>query len=323
MKNYLILMLLHFVYHLPSFACGNEYEFYHFTHSYTNADGSIKETYGEYSGYYFNHGFNKEELNGKKVALEKALKEERKYQHLSDYALVLLKLGESKRSLTILQNLIKGHPNEYNINANLGTAYELNGKPDSALKYIRRGVKLNPNSHEGSEWIHVKILEAKLKMEKYPDYLKDHSILDLSLDINKDHTEEHIHIRDELAWQLKERIAFVKDPDPVVANLLFDMANLVAITEVLENAVPLYDLSIKYQPQNLKEVLARRDEVKEIIFWATVRNNALWVISTMLLVVGIFFLIRRILSVRKIRKERKAKSQTAEIPVYNSIHLQK
>jgi len=48
----------------------------------------------------------------------------------------------------------------------LGTAYELAGKNEPALRWIREGLRRNPNSHKGTEWLHVKILEAKIEQEK-------------------------------------------------------------------------------------------------------------------------------------------------------------
>tara|TARA_B110000046_G_C13024495_1_gene413104 strand:+ start:2444 stop:2677 length:234 start_codon:yes stop_codon:yes gene_type:complete len=61
---------------------------------------------------------------------------------LSDYAVYLMKAGRVDESLAILKELNKNLPQEYQIAANLGTAYELNGELDSALFYINAESKL-------------------------------------------------------------------------------------------------------------------------------------------------------------------------------------
>lgn len=53
-----------------------------------------------------------------------------------------MKLGKADVALEILKELNYHYPNEYKIVANLGTAYELNAELDSALKYIKKGIKL-------------------------------------------------------------------------------------------------------------------------------------------------------------------------------------
>ena len=70
---------------------------------------------------------------------------------LSDYAVYLMKAGRVDESLAILKELNKNLPQEYQIAANLDTAYELNGELDSALFYIKRGIEINPDAHAGSE----------------------------------------------------------------------------------------------------------------------------------------------------------------------------
>lgn len=85
------------------------------------------------------------------------------YKIWSDIAVNLMKLGMADSAIKILIPLAKKYPEEYNILANLGTGYELIGALDSAHKYISKGFEINPRSHRGSEWIHVKILEAKIQ----------------------------------------------------------------------------------------------------------------------------------------------------------------
>ncbi|MEO6907479.1 MAG: hypothetical protein ABI210_06275, partial [Abditibacteriaceae bacterium] len=103
---------------------------------------------------------------------------------------------------------------------------------------------INPNSHQGSEWIHLKILEAKVHANGNPDYFRTHNILGLDfgqdkIPVNKtkrdlDQTEEQLYD------QLEERMTFINPKDPVVAQLLFDTGNITAITEDVGAALDIY-----------------------------------------------------------------------------------
>ncbi|MFL5728162.1 MAG: tetratricopeptide repeat protein [Cytophagaceae bacterium] len=273
MKARTVFLILFFILPFRIFACGNEYEE---GYSYTRADGQQVTTSVYHDSYHFYHGFNEEELTNKRLTLEASIQGQYNYKVQSDYALVLLKLGRTYESLGILKELVRQYPNEYNINANLGTAYELNGDPRQALKYIQRAVEINPLSHNGSEWIHVKILETKIQMDRNPLYLKNTSIIGLYVELDKSYSKKELDslnkIKEELVWQLTERINFVDAPDPVVANLLSDLGRLVTVTGFIENAIPVYTLSLKYQPLNFDSLIAQRDRLYEKVYWAKVRS---------------------------------------------------
>lgn len=164
--------LLLFSFLLSSFAlypCGNEY-----AHTW---DG--KRIYSRYFFLRDHHRhFDTDKLEKRISSLnQKVEKGEATFKTWSDLALNLMKLGEVDSALSILEPLALEHPEEYNILANLGTCYELSGRLDSALKYISLGLEKNPNSHRGSEWIHVKILEAKIKEQQYPGWINTNEIV--------------------------------------------------------------------------------------------------------------------------------------------------
>ena len=98
---------------------------------------------------YWWHGFDGgalttlEDMAGKNIA-------GLNYKQRSDYAVAQLKVGHKAEGLRILQDLYRSHPNEYNIVANLGTAYELNGDKAKALELLQKAVAINPLSHFGS-----------------------------------------------------------------------------------------------------------------------------------------------------------------------------
>jgi tetratricopeptide (TPR) repeat protein len=186
--------------------------------------------------------------------LERASLEQR-----NDYAVVLLHLGEIKPALAILVKIEQERPGLYATATNLGTAYELAGKNEQALGWIRAGIRRNPGSHEGTEWLHAAVLEAKLAMAKDPQWLRSSSVL--GLDFGNE-VVPRMPVRfprtnvgtagdarqTELAFyrQLHERLQFVEAPDPIVGDLLYDYANLLMVTDVLESAEAVYELALRY-----------------------------------------------------------------------------
>ncbi len=189
----------------------------------------------------FHKNFDKESYVDKIKQLEARLKKDHNYMLLSDYSVCLLKLGKSAEALQLLIEIYNHYPNDYKIAANLGTAYELNGQPDSALKYIRRDIELNPNDHDGSEWIHVKILETELLLKKDPAYLTSNSVLQLT---EKQKNDSMICYQ--LGIQLQERVPFTPGPNALMANLFTDFGDLSANTKSVEYARAYYLTAKEY-----------------------------------------------------------------------------
>ncbi len=190
---------------------------------------------------HFNKNFNKEKQVSSLHKHEKKLASTHSYKNLSDYSVTLLKLGKNKEALQLLIELYKYFPKEYNILANLGTAYELNNKADSALKYINIGLKLNPSGHEKSEWVHIKILETKLNLQKDNFYLQKNSVLQLSEKQKLDTL-----IRKQIKIQVQERFPFSPSPDPIMASIFVDLGDCFANTYSIEYARVLYQIASEY-----------------------------------------------------------------------------
>jgi hypothetical protein len=155
------------------------------------------------------------------------------YKDSSDAAVLLIKNGEVFHALGMFQLLMQAHPAEYTIASNLGTAYELAGENDSALKYIRLGMKLNPKSHRGSEWVHERILKTKLALADDPRWLEWHTALDLShhmfreeMDFGKNTGRgmAQVDTLTAIIYQLNERIPFTSAPDLIMASITSDLA---------------------------------------------------------------------------------------------------
>lgn len=137
-------------------------------------------------------------------------------------------MGNYKVAKSIFLALEKRQPGTYNNAANLGTTYELLGMNDSALYWINKAIKINPKSHQGSEWIHVKILEAKIKADKLgKGYLDTCNVLGLAWgDSLVPLAKPGLDVADlsqDLIYQLNERLKFIKPMEPVMARLLFDL----------------------------------------------------------------------------------------------------
>lgn len=200
--------------------------------------------------------------------MEAALRGSTNFNDRSDYSIALMYLGRSKEAVELLQKLEKEEPGHYFVAANLGTAYELTGNNENAARWIAEDIKRNPESHEGTEWLHLKILEAKMAREKDPDYFKKHSVLDLRPEnaaskvlLIGDKKMETREVMNAIQHQLHERMQFVKPPDPAVASLLFDYAAIEAANGTLESAEYILRLAVDYgyPPEQVQPLMKTYD----------------------------------------------------------------
>ena len=161
--------------------------------------------------------------------------------------------GNYQAGIEVLQRIEKETPNLYATASNLGTAYELLGNLPLAVQWIQEGINRDPNSHHGTEWLHVLILQAKQKLLTEPGFLNMHHLIDLTNSFKEtDLIEIHgtpysiAKIRDALFYQLRERMVFVKPQEPIVADLLYTFAKIEEQTTVLNEANKLLDMAINY-----------------------------------------------------------------------------
>jgi tetratricopeptide (TPR) repeat protein len=237
---------------LSSRACLNDY----FTF---DKEGHVYEV-GEMFWAPFNTNFNKELIVSKLHKMQTKLQQEHSFMLLSDYAVALLKLGKVNEGLDILVELSYHYPGEYKIASNLGTAYELHGDVDSALKYIRRGMELNPNDHGGSEWIHVKILETKKEIAKDPSWLSKHTVLQLTEKQKNDSV-----VRRQLRIQLDERFPFSPGPDVMMASMFVDLGDLYLNTFSVGFAIVSYELAKNYYGDNTAALETKIKETRKLL----------------------------------------------------------
>lgn len=173
-----------------------------------------------------------------------------KLEDYSDYGTMLVYNGEYLKAKAIFIDIERQKPGLYATAANLGTTYELLGQNDSAYYWINKAMKINPQSHEGSEWIHVKILEAKMQAKGDASYFAKHNLLSLDFgDTEIPQNKQGIdldRLRKQLYHQLNERMSFVKPQDPIVAQLLFDLGNVSAITMDVKSGLQVYEVAQAY-----------------------------------------------------------------------------
>ena len=213
----------------PAYSCINEFSI--------NAKGDTTQLEDHAVLYLYETSFDKKEIEEWLANYDLKKISSYKLEKQSDIAVQLLKLGEFEEAVKIFERLVAKNPYKYEFNANLGTTYELLGKNKLALKYIKKGIEINPDAHNGSEWIHVKILEAKVALEKNPNWLRTHKIVDLEAEIpiiqevlNKAHQEEvdssrvFTALMYNLHEQLQTRLPYAPSPDLFMALLYEELA---------------------------------------------------------------------------------------------------
>ncbi len=157
----------------------------------------------------------------------------------NDLAVARILTGKYPEAIALLRETEKKFPGSAKVAANLGTALELSGNDTEALEWIREGVKRDADEHKGSEWLHARILEAKLEIAKNPQWLEKNRVL--ALDFGNDEVpvvpailpitkEGRLRGGDDLVEdiqiQLEERTKFVKPPNAVVGDVARSLGDL-------------------------------------------------------------------------------------------------
>ena len=166
----------------------------------------------------------------------------------SDYGVRLIYLGRNEEAKRLYIDIEKRNPGRYATAANLGTTYELLGNNDSALYWIKKAVAINPKSHDESEWLHVKILEAKIGGDQYinSEFLLNTSFGNKLVPESRMDKKALYKLSRVLYYQLNERVSFVKPKDKIVGLLLFELGNICAIQQDVELALRIYDKAREY-----------------------------------------------------------------------------
>lgn len=177
----------------------------------------------------------KEPWETRRDRLRKELAAGGDYRVKNDLATALAHTGDAAEAVTLLEQIEAEKPGLYVTAANLGTAYELAGNNEKALEWIRKGIERNARAHQGTEWLHVRILEAKLALRDDPMWLESNSIVgqrkkyggvEVYAVGNRGEKLSLEQIKGALVYQLHERLQFVNPPDAIVGELLLDLGTL-------------------------------------------------------------------------------------------------
>lgn len=181
---------------------------------------------------------------------------------------MLMRLSRPQEAVRSLLEAEKKHPGRYGTAANLGTAYELAGDLRNARLWIGEGISRDPQAHSGTEWLHLLILDARIELEKDPDWLRGHSVTGLDFGRRaepsfKGFPENHKDFQKALEYQLRERMTFVAPPDAVVGDLLFDLANLTSEKASPHHTLALLRLAQLYNPTMARPLTVRMKHFRE------------------------------------------------------------
>lgn len=251
----------------PALACINEYE----------PRGQPSLVFGDY-----------DEIDWQNRVKELAGRDD--YRSRNDYAAALMRVKRAPEAVEVLVGVERQHPGEYIVAANLGTAYELSGNLPQALRWIEEGIRRNPEAHQGTEWLHVRILEARSQLASDPEWLKWHRVL------TQADLADGVRLEKALRYQLHERMWFVKPPDPVVGDLLLVRAERVDQPGRVQEAAEMYQLALSYQPQQGGDAAARRrDELAgQVRTGQKLETGGLMAVLACLGVIGVMLALQKV-----------------------------
>ncbi|TPG32625.1 tetratricopeptide repeat protein [Flavobacterium pectinovorum] len=208
--------------------------------------------YDEHKSIPIGHTFNVENFPKLIQDLEYQYKKTNDIDYLSDKGYVLIISGKYQEALKLYLEIEKLKPNRYSTASNLGTLYELMGENQKAYDWIKKSIKLNPESHKGSEWLHLKILEAKIKNLKDVSgaFLINTSFGSETIPKTKLSKKELEELEHALYYQLNERVTFIKPKDQIISVLLFELGNIALLNKDYLSTSDIYQFSKKYGFQN-------------------------------------------------------------------------
>jgi tetratricopeptide (TPR) repeat protein len=168
----------------------------------------------------------------------------------NDYAATLIHLGRLKEALPILLEIQKIQPNESNIAANLGMAYDLLGKKDSALYWCEEAWRLNPKTNT-EELVHIALLNYYLGKSAGGSFTG----LELSL-LKKSVKSSPPWFRVQVAMEdldkvIRQRLPFSASPDSGLAQLFWEYGMLCKAEELEPNAWVIFELARIFSDQKM------------------------------------------------------------------------
>ncbi len=278
----------------------------------TTISGARIELSPQGDAYWLQRAFNTDALE-KAYYFEQSLDKDQQKESTNQSVILMLK-AQPKEAIKRLLHEESKKTYRYEVASNLGTAYELNGELDKALFWIKEAIKRNKNSHYNTEWLHVRILEVKLAMLKDSDYLMNHPVISQK-DIYK---YSWMGIQEAIEYQLGERMIFIKEKDPIIADILFSYAQLKAKNSILEVALEALDYAERYGFTDTHKLKEAKEKYQHIISY-TDTKEMLWLVGYLLLFIAlmIFAYKKRWLVLSK--KQLKTSEISKQSPVKRTI----
>ena len=129
------------------------------------------------------------------------------------------------------------------------------GENSKALIYIKKAMSINTDSHRGSEWFYVKVLEYKLR-NRADNQIPADLILNLK---SSDFAADELVLA--VAYQLEERIPFTPAPNLMMAKILMEYGDYMADSISIEGAYVLYGIAQEYDPSNVLPLASRKNDL--------------------------------------------------------------
>lgn len=188
------------------------------------------------------HNFFKGDFPRLIIELDSFYKKTKDLDYLSDKGYLLIVLGKYDDALNLYLNIEKIEPNRYSTASNLGTLYELMGENQKAYTWIKKSIEINPESHKGSEWLHLRILEAKIKnLEDISgQFLINTNFGTSSEPKTKLSKKEVDELTQSVYYQVNERMSFIEPKDKIISLLLFELGNLAELKGENNSALATY-----------------------------------------------------------------------------------
>lgn len=258
MKKILLLLILSVFVCNISFAClnGASKVLKDGTFLYQDGEGNIPH------GHVF---YNAEEFKRGIIQLDSLYNVTKDLDYLSDKGLLLILLKQYDKAIKLYLEIEKIEPNRYSTASNIGTAYELCGRNEEALTWINKAIKINPASHNNSEWIHANILQAKIQ----GDSLINSSFLiktkftwekgDIGFEpATKLSKIELDSLADALYYQLNERVSFIKGKDKIISKLMFYLGDISYLRKNYSDAFFIYSIARDYADEEFHKQIDER-----------------------------------------------------------------
>ena len=188
------------------------------------------------------HNFFKGDFPRLIIELDSLYKKTKDLDYLSDKGYLLIVQGKYNEALNLYLNIEKIEPNRYSTASNLGTLYELMSENQKAYIWIKKSIEINPESHKGSEWLHLRILETKIKNLKdvSGEFLINTNFGTSSEPKTKLSKKEVDELTQSIYYQVNERMSFIKPKDKIISILLFELGNLAELKGENNSALATY-----------------------------------------------------------------------------------